>query len=154
MLTAVNMYTELVHFIILFIFLSNFNLTCKIMCFVFLHWDELNHGVYGGRIYCGVHFVSMWQKEKHAGVPKHNAQSGEKSLLLHHAHSLLTSLCTKYSKYDIFPTCSVMTPRVSLDFPQATYCLFRSAVACNCETIHLLSFWGVWMWLKSFDMCT
>ena len=73
-------------------------MTCKIMCFVFLHWDELNHDVYGGRIYCGVHFVSMWQKEKHAGVPKHDAQSGEKSLLPHHAHSLLTSLCTKYSK--------------------------------------------------------
>lgn len=37
-------------------------------------------------------------------------------------------------------------PCVSLDFPQVQYCLFWSAVACNCKTIHLLLLWRVWMW--------
>lgn len=45
-----------------------------------------------------------------------------------------------------------LSPGVSLDFPQAKYCLFGSAVACICEIIHLSLFWGVWMWLKSFDV--
>lgn len=49
----------------------------------------------------------------------------------------------KILSYDCFPC-------VSLDFPPTKYCLFGSAVACNCELIHLSSFYGVWMWLKFF----
>lgn len=48
-------------------------------------------------------------KEKHVRVPKHNAQSGGKSCLQYHDHSLLTTLRTKYSEKDIFPQSSVMT---------------------------------------------
>lgn len=103
-------------------------------------------------VVCILYLCGKRKTCRHGGVPKHNAQSGEIWPLLHHGYSPLNRWCTKYSKKKrhIPPVLShdCLAPRVSLDFPQAKYCLFRSAVACNCETIHLLLYWGVWMWVS------
>lgn len=60
MLTDVNIYMELVHFIItLLISLSQFNCPDMQDYVYCVSANGLNHGVHGGRKYCGVNFVSM-----------------------------------------------------------------------------------------------
>lgn len=60
MLTVVNTYKDLVHFIIaLFISLCQFNCPDMQDYVYCVSTNGLNHGVHGGRKYCGVSFVSM-----------------------------------------------------------------------------------------------
>lgn len=67
MLTIVNIYMELVHFITMFVFLSRFNcrdIPSYMVCVSALKIKRVTvYVVSGGRSYCGVHFVSMWQKK-------------------------------------------------------------------------------------------
>lgn len=69
MLTSVNNYMELVHFIIrLFILLSHFNhhdMQDHVFCVSALKRTESWY-MWWQKKYRDVHFVSMWQKEKHA----------------------------------------------------------------------------------------
>lgn len=84
MLTAVGIHIELVHFIITsLISSSHFDWLARlcVLCFCTeMNWIMVY--VVAEKKYCGVHFVSMWQKKKktrrHDGVPEHNAQSGER----------------------------------------------------------------------------
>lgn len=131
---------EHVHFITTYF--SFFTQHYGMCCVILLHWNELTHAVCGNWKYWGVHCVSMWQK------CKHSTQFWGKSCSLHHDLSWLTKLCSSPLKKEtwLHSLDAQPWPLSPSYFPQAKSYLFISAVACNCGSIHLLLFWGVWMW--------